>query len=77
MYKFVNYKMKEKEVIDYIKNWIQEYSKNSGTSGLLESLEELILLNFTLSMAEENFMCSNAIHQNKDQRNRGENISIG
>ena len=33
MYKFVNYKMKEKEVIDYIKNWIKEYSKNSGTSG--------------------------------------------
>ena len=35
MYKFVNYKMKEKEVIHHIKNWILKYSKNSGSSGFV------------------------------------------
>ena len=75
MYKFVNYKMKEKEVIDYIKNWIQEYSKNSGTSGYVIGISGGIdsALTSTLSaLSGERTLCVEMpIHQNKDQRNRG------
>ena len=75
MYKFVKYKMKEKEVINYIKNWIQEYSKNSGTNGFVIGISGGIdsALTSTLSaLSGKRTLCIEMpIHQNKDQRNRG------
>ena len=35
MYKFVNYKMKEKEVIQHIFNWMIDYQKKSNTNGFV------------------------------------------
>tara|TARA_B100000683_G_scaffold168219_2_gene162172 strand:- start:9950 stop:10756 length:807 start_codon:yes stop_codon:yes gene_type:complete len=75
MYKFVNYKMKEKEVIHYIKNWILKYSKNSGSSGFVIGISGGIdsALTSTLSaLSGKKTLCIEMpIHQNQDQINRG------
>ena len=44
MYKFVNYKMKEEEVIQHIINWLSEYQKKSGAEGFVIGISSIFCL---------------------------------
>ena len=77
MYKFVNYKMKEKEVIQHIVNWLSEYQKKSGAEGFVIGISGGIdsALSSTLSAKTKlpTLCIEMPIHQNKHQVERGEN----
>jgi len=77
MYKFVNYKMKEKEVIQHIVNWISEYQQKSGAEGFVIGISGGIdsALSSTLSAKTKlpTLCIEMPIHQNKHQVERGEN----
>jgi len=77
MYKFVNYKMKEKEVIQYITNWISDYSEKSNTNGFVVGISGGIdsALTSTLSaLSGKPTLCIEMpIYQNKQEVERGRN----
>ena len=77
MYKFVNYKMKEKEVIKHIVNWLSDYQKKSGTSGFIIGISGGIDSALTSILAAQTglpTLCVEMpIHQNKIQQQRGNN----
>ena len=77
MYKFVNYKMKEKEVIQHIVNWISEYQQKSGAEGFVIGISGGIdsALSSTLSAKTKlpTLCIEMPIHQNKQQVERGRN----
>ena len=77
MYKFVKYKMKEKEVIQHIVNWISEYQQKSGAEGFVIGISGGIdsALSSTLSAKTKlpTLCIEMPIHQNKHQVERGEN----
>ena len=77
MYKFVNYKMKEKEVIQHIINWLAEYQKKSGTEGFVIGISGGIDSALTSTLAAKTklpTLCIEMpIHQNKHQVERGRN----
>jgi len=77
MYKFVNYKMKEKETIQYITDWISEYSKKSGVNGFVIGISGGIDSSLTSTLAAKTglpTLCIEMpIHQNKRQIERGVN----
>ncbi len=75
MYKFVNYKMKEKEVIKQIVNWLSNYQKKSGTDGFVIGISGGIDSALTSILAAKTglpTLCVEMpIHQNKAQEERG------
>ena len=75
MYKFVNYKMKEKEVIKQIVNWLSNYQKKSGTDGFVIGISGGIDSALTSILAAKTglpTLCVEMpIHQNKTQEKRG------
>ncbi len=77
MYKFVNYKMKEKEVIQHITNWISNYSEKSNTNGFVVGISGGIdsALTSTISaLSGKPTLCIEMpIYQNKQQVERGKN----
>ena len=77
MYKFVNYKMKEKEVIQHITNWISDYSEKSNTNGFVVGISGGIdsALTSTLSaLSGKPTLCVEMpIYQNNQQVERGKN----
>ena len=77
MYKFVNYKMKEKEVIQHIINWMTDYQKRSNTNGFVIGVSGGIDSALTSTLAARSgitTLCVEMpIHQNKLQVKRGEN----
>lgn len=77
MYKFVNYKMKEKEVIQHISNWISEYSEKSNTKGFVIGISGGVdsALTSTLSaLSGKPTLCVEMpIYQNNEQVERGKN----
>ena len=80
MYKFVNYKMKEKEVIQHIVNWLSEYQKKSKTSGFVIGISGGIDSAVSSTIAAKTtlpLICVELpIHQNQTQADRGvEHIS--
>jgi NAD+ synthase len=77
MYKFVNYKMKEKEVIQQIINWLSDYAKKSGANGFVIGISGGIDSALTSTLAAKTglpTLCVEMpIHQNKTQVERGRN----
>ena len=77
MYKFVNYKMKEEEVIQHIINWMTDYQKRSNTNGFVIGVSGGIDSALTSTLAARSgitTLCVEMpIHQNKLQVKRGEN----
>ena len=75
MYKFVNYKMKEKEVIKQIVNWLSNYQKKSGTDGFVIGISGGIDSALTSILAAKTglpTLCVEMpIQQNKAQEERG------
>ena len=75
MYKFVNYKMKEKEVIQHIVNWILEYQKKSGADGFVIGISggvDSALTSILAAKTKLPTLCIEMpIHQNKKQVERG------
>lgn len=75
MYKFVNYKMKEKEVINHIVNWIKDYHKVSKTSGFVIGISggiDSALTSTLIAKTKLPFLCLEMpIHQHPTQISRG------
>ena len=69
MYKFVNYKMKEKAVIQHIVNWITDYQKKSRRDGFVIGISGGIDSALTSTLSAKTrlpVLCVEMpIHQNK------------
>ena len=77
MYKFVNYKMKEQEVIQHIVIWLSEYQKKSGADGFVVGISggvDSALTSILAAKTKLPTLCIEMpIHQNKKQVERGIN----
>ena len=77
MYKFVNYKMKEEELIQHIVNWLLKYQKKSGADGFVIGISGGIDSALTSTLAAKTTLptlcIEMPIHQNKQQVERGRN----
>jgi len=77
MYKFVNYKMKEKAVIQHITDWIAHYSEKSNTTGFVVGISggiDSALVSTLSALSGKPTLCIEMpIYQNKIQVSRGKN----